>query len=52
MTDLDDIGLKIKGKLQQAKGQIKKDSGDEAGGTVDKIKGKINETIADIKLND
>lgn len=50
MADLDEIGQKIKGKAQQLSGEIKHQTGDEAGGTWDKIKGNVNETIADFKM--
>jgi uncharacterized protein YjbJ (UPF0337 family) len=50
MNDLDDIGQKIKGKAQQLSGEIKNQTGDKMGGPWDKIKGNVNETIADIKM--
>ena len=50
MGDLDDVGQKIKGKFQKFTGDLKSESGNEAEGTWDKIKGNVNETIADFKL--
>ena len=50
MGDINDIGQKIKGKLQKMNGDFKKGTGDESGGAWEKIKGNVNETLADIKL--
>lgn len=51
MSDVDDIGQKIKGKAQQLKGDFNQERGQNIKGGVQKLKGKVNETIADAKLN-
>lgn len=51
MGKLDDINQKIKGKIDQAKGEIDIKSGHGVKGGITKLKGKINESIADAKLN-
>lgn len=51
MGNLDDITQKIKGKAQQAKGDIEDMSGNEGQALWDRTKGKANETIADFKLD-
>jgi uncharacterized protein YjbJ (UPF0337 family) len=50
MGDLTDVGQKIKGKYQKIKGDIQQDSGSPLSGTVEKIKGSLNEGFADTKL--
>lgn len=45
-----DLEQKTKGIAQQAKGEIEMQTGRPIKGSFDKIKGKANETIADIKL--
>ena len=50
MSDLDDIGQKIKGKAQQLKGEMNQERGRGVKGGLQKLKGKVNETIADAKL--
>lgn len=47
---IDDIGQKVKGKAQQAKGELQMRTG-QKGGLASKVKGKINEEIADLKLD-
>lgn len=51
MSTIDDVAQKIKGKAQHLKGDIEDTTGKEGQGFWDKTKGKVNETIADIKLN-
>ena len=46
MSYLDDVEQKVKGKVQQVQGDMQ---GGAKGG-VQKLKGKVNETIADVKL--
>lgn len=50
MGILNNTGQKIKGKAQQFEGNIKNASGDRLGGETEKLKGKANETAADIKM--
>lgn len=50
MGVVDDVAQKVKGKAQQVRGEIKKKSGHKTDGLVDQVKGKVNETIADVKL--
>jgi uncharacterized protein YjbJ (UPF0337 family) len=51
MGTLDDATQKIKGKAQQAKGNIEHATGHEGKSMWDKAKGKFNETVGDAKLN-
>lgn len=51
MSDLDDIGQKIKGKAQQVKGEFNQQRGQGLKGGFQKLKGKVNEAIADEKIN-
>ena len=53
MADMHDVGHKIHGKLKQVQGDINMERGGTAGikGGVQKIQGKIEETIADARLN-
>ena len=51
MGTIDDVGQKIKGKVQQVKGDIEMNSGHEGHGMWEKTKGKVNEAIADMKIN-
>lgn len=50
MSDLDDIGQKIKGKAQQLQGDFNQKRGQGVKGGFQKLKGKVNEAIADSKL--
>lgn len=50
MSTLDDVAQKIKGKTQKIKGSFKDNTGNRGDGTWDKVKGSVNETIADLKL--
>lgn len=45
----DIIGQNIKGHAQQAKGEMEARHGQHVKGAVDKIRGKINEAVADIR---
>lgn len=49
MRKLEIIGQKLKGKGQQLKGDIELKTGHRVRGSIDKIKGKANEEIADIR---
>lgn len=51
MGTLRDVTQKIKGKAQQVKGNVEQSTGHETRGFWSKTKGKINETVADLKLN-
>lgn len=44
------ISQKIKGKVQILKGNIQQASGHEFKGAITKIKGRTNDTIANMKL--
>jgi len=46
----DDIGQKVKGKVEKVKGEFNQQRGKGIKGGYQKIKGSINETIADTKL--
>ena len=50
MTQLDNVGQKLKGKLQQIKGKIEVASGQHMKGNIDKLRGKANVFGADIKM--
>ena len=50
MIKLNNINQKLKGKLQQVKGDIEIASGKPIKGNINKLKGKTNETSADIKM--
>jgi uncharacterized protein YjbJ (UPF0337 family) len=50
MSYIDDVGQKIKGKVQQAEGDFNQMRGKNVKGGIQKIKGKLNETAADIKI--
>ena len=50
MGFLDDVVQKVKGKGQQFSGEYKNQTGAQVEGNVEKAKGKVNETFADIKL--
>ncbi len=47
----DDLGQKIKGKAQQVQGNLQQSSGQGGKGGLQKVKGKITETIADFKID-
>ena len=51
MGTIKNITQKIKGKLEQIDGTVKQQSGNPVEGTLEKIKGKINDTVASAKLN-
>jgi hypothetical protein len=57
MGYFDDVGQKMKGKLQKAKGNLQQDlsARDDIGmkvkGGISKLKGSFNETAADIKMD-
>lgn len=51
MGNIDDVAQKIKGKAQQVIGGLEQNTGQEAKGLWHKTKGKINEKVADIKIN-
>jgi hypothetical protein len=51
MGTLRDLGQKIKGKTQQFKGDANQERGQGVKGGFQKLKGKVNETVADTKLN-
>lgn len=50
MTQFDDIRQKAEGRLDQIRGEIKQQSGDDIGGAWDKFRGDVKEGIADIKM--
>lgn len=50
MGALQDATQKLKGQAQKAKGDIETEAGHPIRGTVDKIKGHVNETIADANI--
>ncbi len=50
MINNNGIGQKIKGKAQIIKGNIQKATGHELKGTITKIRGKANDSIANMKL--
>ncbi len=50
MTVLNDVNQKLKGKAQKVKGQVQQEMGQGVKGGITKIKGHLNETLADIKL--
>jgi hypothetical protein len=50
MGTFDDVGQKIKGKVQQVQGEFNQQRGKGVKGGVQKLKGKANVTIADAKL--
>jgi len=50
MGKLDIVGQKIKGKIQQAKGEVEIASGQHIKGNIDKLRGKANEIEADTKM--
>ena len=41
---------KIKGQLQQTRGKIKKVTGDKLGGTIDEVRGRAEEEVANARL--
>jgi len=45
-----DVGQKIKGKVEQAEGDINQKRGKGVKGGLQKVKGKLRETVADTKL--
>ncbi len=49
MGKLNNLGQTIKGNIQQVKGEVEDRSGNHVDGTIDKIKGKTNVAIADVK---
>ena len=51
MGTIDDVAQKLKGKAQQLKGDVEDVSGNEGQAFWDRAKGKVNEKIADIKLD-
>lgn len=51
MKKLNTIGQKVKGQFQQVKGIIEGASGQHLKGKVDKLRGKANVFIADIRDN-
>ena len=50
MDTLHDVGQKVKGKMQKAKGEIEMNTGRNLHGAWEKTKGSINEIAADAKL--
>jgi hypothetical protein len=50
MNDADAMVQKLKGQLQQAQGELKKKEGNEFEGTIDQIKGRANEQIAEARI--
>jgi uncharacterized protein YjbJ (UPF0337 family) len=51
MVKLKNINQKLKGKLQQMKGDIEIAADKPIKGNIDKLKGKVNVVSADIKNN-
>lgn len=51
MSNLNNIAQKIKGNTQQVIGEIQQNTGQETKGLWNKTKGKINEKVADLKIN-
>lgn len=51
MAKIKNLKQKIKGRLQQLKGDIEISTGKPVKGNIDKLKGKTNEAIADMKNN-
>jgi uncharacterized protein YjbJ (UPF0337 family) len=49
MRRLHIVGQNLKGRAQEVKGEIEIASGNKVKGTIDKIRGKANIVIADIK---
>lgn len=41
-----DLNRKVKGKAQQMRGELKIRTGNRMDGTIDKVKGRLNEGIA------
>lgn len=50
MVKIKHVNQKLKGKLQQIKGDIQIANNQPVKGKVNKIKGKINEAAADVKI--
>lgn len=50
MKNLRNIGEKIHGKVQQVKGSIEVSRGHYLKGNLDKLKGKVTEMTADLKM--
>jgi uncharacterized protein YjbJ (UPF0337 family) len=50
MSYIDNVGQKIKGKVQQVEGELNQMQGKRVKGGVQKLKGKLNVTAADIKM--
>lgn len=46
-----DLGQKIKGVAQQVKGEVEVQTGHPIRGNIDKLKGKTNVAVADVKMN-
>ncbi len=51
MGIIEETTQKIRGNIQKIKGDIKTQNGDPVGGFIDKTKGAINTTMADLKRN-
>lgn len=51
MTNIDTVGKKLKGKLQQVQGKIEVATGHQIKGNVDQLRGKATELEADIESN-
>jgi hypothetical protein len=49
MGAMDDLGHKVKGNFDQAKGNVNKERGKGAKGGMQNIKGKMEEAAADFK---
>lgn len=50
--DADDVGKKIKGGYQKAKGEFQQQTGNPVEGTVNKVKGEFNQRVADMPDTD
>jgi hypothetical protein len=44
-----DIGQKVKAKYQKAKGEMQMRRGDVISGTIEKVKGGVNDSVSDMK---
>lgn len=50
MSLLDDVGQKVKGKVEKTKGEVNQQQGEGIKGGMQKIQGEVDDTMADAKL--
>ncbi len=51
MSVIGEVNQKLKGNVQKVRGTIKYHAGYTVGGTIDRLKGAVNDAVADVRLS-